>query len=315
MRKTFLYGAVLLLLILGGSVAYIGYRSFSKETLSVLASLKKPYLAVALILVFIYHTLDNLRLFVLSRAVNLKYSFFYGYLTSFVNTFGATVTPAHVGGELTAVYMLMRKKAPVHKVMSIVTMKTLSGMAFFILALPLLLYRLAVNPEEVIVALELLAVAFLVFGAIYMVGNFAFKRNMEKPSFKKIKDTLRKYVYYLKIYSYKRKSYLFVSILSSVGLYISFLAIAPVVAKAFGKEEGLWDMFLAQIGLLYAIFASPTPGGSGVGEVGGVAVFAGFFHPFEVGAFVIIWRLISQYLSALVGGIILFVCILKDLRS
>ncbi len=315
MRRTFIYGTLLLVAILLTSLSYIFLKTFSKETFSVLANLKRKYLLLSFFFVFLYHTFDNLRLYFLSRAVKLRYSLGYGYIMSFVNTFGATVTPAHVGGELAAVYMLMRKGASVHKVMSIVTMKTISGLAFFLLALPLLFIHFKNNPDQMLALLEIFLAVVLLFGALYLLGRFIFKKNAGRGSIRRIRETLKRYYFYLKIFGLKRKGYLLASVLSSVALYVCFLLIGPFLAKAFGKDGSVVDMFLSQIGLLYAIFASPTPGGSGVGEIGGLAVFAGFFEPFELGIFVILWRFISQYISAFIGGILFALCLIRDLRS
>jgi len=122
-----------------------------------------------------------------------------------------------------------------------------------------------------------------------VVVHYVLHRNRDKPSVRRAKNSLKKYLYYLKIFGYKRRGYF----VASVILYVCFLLIAPALAKAFGKEESFGELFLAQISLLYAIFMSPTPGGSGVGELGGLAVFASFLEPFELGVFVILWRLIS----------------------
>ena len=314
MRKTIVYGTLILVVVLGLSFSYIIFKTFTKETFQVLMGLKRRYLLLSLLFLFLYHTFDNLRLFILSRAVNLRYSFLYGYIMSFVNTFGATVTPAHVGGELIAVYMLMRKGGSIHKVMSVVTMKTISGLAFFILGSPILVWHFKERPEQILPVLEILLGVSLIFGAVYLGANFLLKKNRERPSVRRLMEGLRKYVNYLKIYGYKRKRYFALSVLSSVALYISFLLIAPALVRAFGKEGDFLELFLAQVSLLYAIFISPTPGGSGVGELGGLAVFAGFFEPFELGVFVILWRLVSQYLSALVGGLLFTLCLIKDLR-
>ncbi len=314
MRRTIIYGTLILTLVLGLSFSYIIFKTFTKETFQVLMSLKRRWLLLSLLFLFLYHTFDNLRLFILSRAVNLRYSFLYGYVMSFVNTFGATVTPAHVGGELVAVYMLMRKGGNIHKVMSVVTMKTISGLAFFIIALPLLIWHFKERPEQILPVLQILLFVSFLFGVVYLVLNFLLKKNRERPSVRKLMEGLKKYINYLKIYGYKRKKYFLLSVLSSVALYVAFLLIAPALVMAFGKGGNFWELFLAQISLLYAIFISPTPGGSGVGELGGLAVFAGFLEPFELGVFVILWRLISQYISALVGGILFALCLLKDLR-
>ncbi len=314
MRRTIIYGTLILVIVLGLSFSYIVFKTFTKETFQVLMSLKRRWLLLTFLFLFLYHTFDNLRLFILSRAVNLRYSFLYGYVMSFVNTFGATVTPAHVGGELVAVYMLMRKGGNLHKVMSVVTMKTISGLAFFVIALPLLIWHFKERPEQILPVLQILLLVSLLFGILYLLVNFLLKKNREKPSVRRLMGSLRKYVSYLKIYGYKRKKYFLLSVLSSVALYITFLLMAPALVMAFGKEGDFWELFLSQISLLYAIFISPTPGGSGVGELGGLAVFAGFFEPFELGVFVILWRLISQYLSALVGGVLFALCLFRDLR-
>ncbi|MDQ7081754.1 MAG: flippase-like domain-containing protein [Aquificota bacterium] len=154
----------------------------------------------------------------------------------------------------------------------------------------------------------------LVFGLSYYGIKFFMRKNRNRPSVGRIRETLRRYVNYLRIFGYKRKSYLLASVVSSVLLYVSFLFIAPALAKSFGKEESFLDMLFAQISLIYAIFMSPTPGGSGVGELGGLALFASFMESFELGAFVILWRIVSQYMSALIGGILFAICLIRDLR-
>ena len=314
MKRTFIYGTIILVLILLVSFSFILLKTFTKETLSAVLSMKKRYLLLSAVFLFLYHTFDNVRLYLLSRAVGLKYSFKYGYSMSLINTFGATVTPAHAGGELAAIYMLLRKGASVHKVMSIVTMKTISGITFFVVALPLLIHQFVNNPQFVKPVLELLILVFLGAGILYVAVNYLIKKNARKPSIRKMKDTLRKYFYYLKIFGYKRKTYFLLASLSSILLYLSFLMIAPALLLAFGSAN-ITEALKAQVGLLYAIFVSPTPGGSGVGEIGGLVVFSGFLEAHQAGAFVIIWRLVSQYISALVGGVLFVLYLLKDLRS
>jgi len=131
MKRTIFLGSIGVLVIVFLSFLYILFKTFSKETLEVLFSLKRRYLLFSFFWVFLLHTFDNLRLFVLSRAVGVKYSFLYGYAVSLANTFAATVTPAHIGGEAMAIYLIARKGVNISKTMSIVTMKTISGMSFF----------------------------------------------------------------------------------------------------------------------------------------------------------------------------------------
>ncbi len=314
MKRTFLYGTLLLTLVLFASFSFILLKTFTKETLTALLSIKKRYVLLSAFFILLYHTFDNLRLYILSRAVGLKYPFGYGYSMSFINTFGATVTPAHAGGEFAAFYMLLRKGASVHKVMSIVTMKTISGAIFFLLALPFLIHQLINHPSYILPVAQILGGVFLLTAILYYGGSYLFKKNAKRPSLRKVKDTLKKYVYYLRIFGYKRKTHFLLATLSSILLYLSFLMIAPSLAKAFGSEDSFTEIFFSQLSLLYAIFVSPTPGGSGVGEIGGLVVFSGFLEGYQVGVFVLLWRLISQYISAFVGGVLFLFYILKDLK-
>ena len=85
--------------------------------------------------------------------------------------------------------------------------------------------------------------------------------------------------------------------------------------KAFHLHFNLWEVYLIQLPLIYAVFSSPTPGGSGVGEVGAVAIFQGIIPTAILGLFVILWRFFSQYLGATIGGIVFLTILLKDLRE
>ncbi len=317
MKRTIVLGSLGVLVIILLSFIYIFFKTFSKETLEVLASLKRRYILLSFFWLFLLHTFDNLRLFVLSRAVGVKYSFLYGYGVSFANTFAATVTPAHIGGEAMAIYLLARKGVNISKTMSIVTMKTLSGMSFFILALPITAIHLMNNKQLALDIFKLLLGVFILTGAIYIGIRIFSNKNKEKTEnfLAKIKRAVLRYYATLKIYAFRRKKTLVLAVVYSSMLYISFLMIAPSLLKAFGSDQPFLELAFHQLGLLYAIFISPTPGGSGVGELGALTTFSSFLPVYQLGIFAILWRLISQYLSAFIGGIILLVFLYIDSKK
>ncbi|NPA32243.1 MAG: flippase-like domain-containing protein [Aquificae bacterium] len=308
MLKTFLRGILLLSFILFLSFLFILKKSWSPESLKALKSLNKLYVYVSFFFLFLVHTFDNLRLYIISRALGVRYSLLYGYVVSLINTFGATVTPAHVGGEGTAVYMLLRKGAPAHKVATIVTLKTITGMLFFLLALPLLLAHLLSNPAGKVRLLWGLSFLLLLAGGLFFLWRGALRRRSP------LKPFLLKYTAHLRFFYRRKKLSFLLASACAVLLYVSFLLIGVSLLYAFNKSVPPEEVLKKQIALLYAIFVSPTPGGSGVGELGGLLVFSEFLSPYELGVFVILWRFISQYLSALVGGIIFFVCIVLDIK-
>ncbi|GAB6065589.1 UPF0104 family protein [Aquifex pyrophilus] len=307
MHRKILKGLLLFNVILFFSLFFIINKTFTPETFKALRSLNKFYLFLSFFFLFLVHTFDNLRLFIIARSLGVKYSFLYGYVISLINTFGATVTPAHVGGEGTAVYMLLRKGVSAHKVATIVTLKTLTGLVFFVIAFPYLLLTIPISNTLLMLFIFTL---FLILS--YALFKFFLKR--ENGFFKKCKIFLRNYLGHLR-YFYRRKKLSFIlASFSAVMLYVCFLLIGYFLLLAFNKDTEPFEVLKKQIGLLYAIFVSPTPGGSGVGEIGGMVVFSGFLNKHELGIFVILWRFVSQYISAFIGGIIFFLCIIADIK-
>ncbi|MCX7989973.1 MAG: flippase-like domain-containing protein [Aquificaceae bacterium] len=316
MHRSIFYGILLTLLFVLGSLIYILKKFFTKDFFLVLLQVDKKYLLLSLLSMFLYHTFDNLRLFILSRAMNLSYPFLYGYVVSFINTFGATITPAHMGGEFMSVYTLSRKGGKLHKVMSIVTMKTLTGTAFFLLALPYALYHLYRNPTQSLRILFILAFFFLLFFLLYILLRFISKRKVEEGSSLKhrIKYTFKRYLVVSRIFLRDKKGSILFACVSSVLLYLSFLASGAFLVKSFNPEPTMLVLMEHQLMLLYAIFISPTPGGSGVGEVGALYAFDTFLEFSLLGGFSLLWRFITQYASALLGGLFLTLLLIKDSR-
>jgi tetraacyldisaccharide 4'-kinase len=177
MLRPLLYGIVLTVFVLTGSFLYVLKGTMSKEIFEVLLLLDKRYLFLSVLSMFFYHTFDNIRLFILARAMHLRYSFFYGYLVSFINTFGATITPAHVGGEMMSLYTLSRKGGRLHKVMSVVVMKTLTGMVFFVFMLPFLVYYFYKHTQYAIKLFVILVVLGLLSLLAYKVLKYLFDRS------------------------------------------------------------------------------------------------------------------------------------------
>ncbi|GAB6078162.1 lysylphosphatidylglycerol synthase transmembrane domain-containing protein [Hydrogenobaculum acidophilum] len=311
--KHILKAVVLFTFVAGFSIFYVVYKTFNKYTIDIIYKLNIRYILLALFFSFLYQTFDVLRLITLSKALNVRYSIFYGYMMSFINTFAATVSPLHIGGELASVYMLKRKGVHLHKTMSIVTMKTLSGMFFFVVAFPLTVFYLYQKPKLGLDVIKIFLISVGLGFLIYISAKLFFKSNILSNRRKlNIRYTLRKYIATLRIFLRIKKSSVFLAFFYSSMLYISFLCIGPILIKAFGKNVDIFKAMLRQLGLLYGIYMSPTPGGAGVGEIGGLEVFRAYLSFYELGLFVILWRFISQYLAAFIGWILFQIILIKD---
>jgi uncharacterized protein (TIRG00374 family) len=281
----------------GFMVFHYGVESF----LRTLSLIDYRGLVLIIFLVFLYHTFDMLRLRTIAEVYKIRYSIFYGYAISFIATFGATVTPAHIGGELIIYYLLRKINVKPTKIIGTITFKTISGLAFFVISLPLAVYYAFVDPV-ILKKIGFLLIIFLFFSLLSI------------PLFKNIKKQ-RNHKFWRMIYLYgvvifyfwkRSKKAFLLACLYSILLYIVFLSFAPALAFSLHIDIDLGKLYLIQLPLLFAIFSSPSPGGSGVGELGAYAFFQGYIPDNIVGGFIILWRLFSQYLSALVGGILFF---------
>ena len=268
------------------------------------------YLLFAVFLFFLYHTFDMLRLKTIAKGYKIDYPYSYAYATSFIATYGATVTPAHIGGEFIIFYMLKRLGVKTYKIWGTILFKTVSGFSFFLVAFPVFLIY-TVSSVEILKKVLILFGIFAIF-SVLSIPLIKWVRRYEDRGFQK---NLKLYCYALLYFWKKKKSYFIKACLYSIMLYLTFLSFAPVLLKAFHVKFDLLHIYLLQLPLVYAIFSSPTPGGSGVGELGGAAIFNGVIPPSVIGLFVILWRFFSQYLGATIGGFLFTYYLLEDLKN
>ena len=147
----------------GFMVFHYGVESF----LRALSLIDYRGLVLIIFLVFLYHTFDMLRLRTIAEVYKIRYSIFYGYAISFIATFGATVTPAHIGGELIIYYLLRKINVKPTKIIGTITFKTISGLAFFVISLPLAVYYAFVDPV-ILKKIGFLLIIFLFFYLLFL---------------------------------------------------------------------------------------------------------------------------------------------------
>lgn len=317
MLRNLLIGFILFLLILGISLTYLTIKYFPQDLGIILKGLNKKYLLYTLLFLIFFHTFDTLRVLILARALKISLPLWYGYFVSFVNTFGATVTPAHLGGEFLPLYTLTRRGGHFYQVLTLITMKGFSGFFFYLLFLPLTLKSLISDPRQAKEFVSIVGSLFILSFLTFLILKFVRKRErlFKKKLLNKVKMILFRYLITCKIFFKTKKREFFLALLLSLGMYFSFLLEGVFLVKAFNSSAREIEVFLDQLPLLYAIFISPTPGGSGVGELGALPIFSAYVSQENLGIFVILWRFLSQYLSAFIGGVLFFIFLFEDLRK
>lgn len=302
--------------LLTGSVLYVIKKTASKELLAVVFHLDKGYLLLSLFSMFMYHTFDNLRFTILSRTLGIRYSLAYGYAVSYVSTFGATITPGQMGGEFFSAYMLSRKGGRLHNVMSVVTVKSLTGGLVFLLLSPFFVYALLQNPSTSYKILYTLAFFFLLIAAFYFVLRYLIRKNSSSQGgfWLRLKHTLKRYFVVLRSILREKRSSVVLALLFSIGAYASLMFAGALLVESLNPSSRLLDIIEHQLMLMFAVYTSPTPGGSGVGEIGALYVFEPFIDVALLGGLALLWRFVTQYMGALAGGLVFLFIILKDSR-
>ncbi len=318
MVKTFVSGFLITLVILGISFFILFHLIPPHNLGEFFKKINYYYLGLSLIFVFFFHLCDTLRIWIISRSMEIRYSLVYGYFISLVSTFGATITPGHIGGDLLPFYTIRRvTNAPSYKIMSVITLKSISGFSFFLLFSPVTIKEILTHPSQAKKIFGIFFLILLVSLLVYYVWNLIYRNTSIKnfSFFKKIKILLFKYFVTCKIFFKKNKIIFFLSIFLSLGMYLSFAFVGAFLVKALSPNVSLKRVLFFELPLIYAIFFSPTPGGSGVGELGALPVFKFFIPQKFLSLFVLLWRFLTQYMSATIGGIILFLLIFVDLKK
>lgn len=304
--KEVLIYSISLIVIIVASIVFIALKTSKGLKAIKLVKINYSFIIPALLFLFFFHLFDAIRLKEISKAFNITYRLDYGLATSFANTFGATITPFHIGGELITFYMLGRKRVKFHKISVIVTVKAITGTTSFIVLLPFAMYFLGlphISKLGVLTTAIILILAIMVFYAAFKVANKS----------EKIRRELKRYLIMLAIFKKRGIKNFILSIVYSLLIYVSFLSITPFIVWALNGEGSFFHLFKKQLFLFYGIFLSPTPGGSGVGEIGSVIVYSENLPETSLIVFALLWRFISQYLSAAIGGLILIYLNIADI--
>jgi len=87
--------------------------------------------------------------------------------------------------------------------------------------------------------------------------------------------------------------------------FMGLFTVGYLVFRAVGADIGYLRAVSAQMIVLLVASATPTPGGAGASELGAYSLFAQMMPREAVGAFVLVWRILTYWLLLLTGAIAL----------
>jgi glycosyltransferase 2 family protein len=296
------------------------------KTLHALRFMNPRYLFLSFFFICLSWCFDALRLRILTRVVGTKLSFMYGIRAVLAYTFLSNITPSSAGGEPLLFYMLNQKGVSFGKATAITFLRTMITMVFFVIGGPIIIYfhRELLSSTSLKMVFDYVAIFMVVtmffFAYLYFAPtsarrwlNVLFRWLGKIPFFKgrssRIKQGLLQVVDEFKsslgeFIQDGRWQFLLVIFFTAMMIMSQFL-VAPMILKGLGCDVKILSTFMLQGVLNFMLYYIPTPGGSGVSEGVGYALFAPSVPTHLMGIFLVIWRFLTNYIWTIVGGLLI----------
>lgn len=113
----------------------------------------------------------------------------------------------------------------------------------------------------------------------------------------------------------RKLPYLLVAVFLTFGYWVLYYLVAPALLLAFHIPYDLTRVMVLQTVFFFILSSVPIPGGSGVAELGFASIFTHIVPGSLLGVFVSLWRLITYYLTLLLGAGTFFAAISPRARD
>ena len=307
-RLTMLFAFVVLI-----SVAVI-YFTFDIRALEYLTMFKPECILLALGCLAVGLFFDGLRLIILADVTGAKLTLKQVVNVVLSNYFLALVTPGASGGAIAQIMFMRKAGVPVAKATVVVLVRTVMSIFFLILLVPVVLHNDSDIGEwmspSVIMTVSVLFTSLPVIVFFLMRTQYPEKwldKLTRRFSYNTRQNCFIWYEEFKNAFKIMAKHPLKVlrafveSGLSLLGIYATVPAFFTGLSNfSFDLCEVMGRMILLNL----VLYFSPTPGGSGVAEVGFVALFSNILPDGVVGIMAVMWRFAAEYLPFLLGAFV-----------
>ena len=295
------------------SVAVI-YFTFDIRALEYLTMFKPECILLALGCLAVGLFFDGLRLITLADVTGAKLTLKQVVNVVLSNYFLALVTPGASGGAIAQIMFMRKAGVPVAKATVVVLVRTVMSIFFLILLVPVVLHNDSDIGEwmspSVIMTVSVLFTSLPVIVFFLMRTQYPEKwldKLTRRFSYNTRQNCFIWYEEFKNAFKIMAKHPLKVlrafieSGLSLLGIYATVPAFFTGLSNfSFDLYEVMGRMILLNL----VLYFSPTPGGSGVAEVGFVALFSNILPDGVVGIMAVMWRFAAEYLPFLLGAFV-----------
>jgi len=308
-----------------GSVFVIFLLTHSHMTTEALKSIEPFWLLCAIPFIVLDWLGGGYRLYLFSRVFHPAIRFKICVKANLANYFLGSITPSQTGGGPAQIYMLYVGGMPAVEATSASLMAFFSTTFFLIIAGTCMFMFRGSLPFSggYLSHLFNIGMIFFLVVAVFMIIALAFPgfyRELSRiivsiVSHVRKKDYLRvgsrangaidaiDRCHRQLIHYARRHFHIFLAgILVSGVCFISKFAVAYVIVRSLGIQASFMEVALLQMTIILINYFFPTPGASGAAELSSAALMSAIVPKGLIGFYVILWRMLSTYVSVGVGG-------------
>jgi uncharacterized protein (TIRG00374 family) len=306
-------------------LVFVLYRSSFTSSIGHLLSFQWQFLSLAVAMMVFDWFAAGARIYVFASKLQPGISYRGCVRAALANIFLGGVTPSQTGGGPGQIYVLYKEGMPVFDA---TVVSFLGGFLCTALFLPAcgIAVTLLVDPVSVDFRLQylvkgtsialglivLLAVVGLVDPRALQHGTRRFiwlfpplRRWLERKGYVDVvMDLIDRYHHMMKYFLARGKLTFIAGFILTAMIYINKFMIAWVVLRGLGVAADFWEVIYSQIVLILIFYFAPSPGASGVAEVSTAEVMKGIIPAGYGGAFVLLWRLFTLFISVAVGALV-----------
>lgn len=309
------------------SISALLYFTVDASSLESFKNADLRYIALALVLVALMWVADAMKIKTLSKAADEDVPFSLAIKLTWINYFGAALTPMQSGGGPFQMYLMYRHGISIGKTVAITLVRTFFSIIVLGLSIPISIIMKDQLPEMglgmkgymiyisfvVIVAASAFFLSIfkpnIIISVVDAVVRALIKIHLLKPERReKVSKWLTREI---EVYRGNIRSFFttgikmfitsFLLTVVQMGLYLSVM---PCLILSLGYELNFVHCMILQALFIFSLYFMPTPGGSGAAE-GGAALVASFFvSSSSAGIIGVGWRLITEYTGIILGIVV-----------
>lgn len=319
-------GLFIFLLLTAAVSGFILYTSIDRNSFEIFKQADLRLIGTAMLLTALVWVLDALKLMELTRGAGCDMDFRFAIRLTWINYFGAALTPMQSGGGPFQMFLMYRHGISVGKTVAITLIRTIMTLLILGFSVPIAFFMEGGMPmdDKKFSALMIYVAALAVIGAVCfvltlvrpdLVKRFFFMIIHALARFKIIKrgraSSVRRWIVReVEDYRVNMRGYLtagrrhfITAVVLGVLQMLTHLSVMPIMILAMGHTVSWSQCVTMQAIFIFTLFFMPTPGGSGAAEVG-AALVAGQFVPDNVAGIIGIgWRFITEYTGIMLGAV------------